>query len=106
MDKFQKKWLWMMDYCESKSIPPAQSWAWDEAENEYNANTTIKPFSEIENMTRVLLYFNNKKSFTFGFVKDGMIKEQGSNNWTMFDDYDGWLGISDLRDILSNHDKT
>ena len=25
-----------MDYCKTKHIPPAQSWAWDEAEKEYN----------------------------------------------------------------------
>ena len=33
---FDKKWFWMMDYCKRKQIPPAQKWAWDEAEIEYN----------------------------------------------------------------------
>lgn len=26
---------WKLEYCESKGIPPAQSWAWEEAEKEY-----------------------------------------------------------------------
>lgn len=33
--KKDKKWFWMMDYCKSKEIPPAQKWAWDEAEKAY-----------------------------------------------------------------------
>jgi hypothetical protein len=31
-----KKWFWKMDYCKKKQIPPAQSWAWDEAETTHN----------------------------------------------------------------------
>jgi len=30
------KWLWMMEYCKKNVLPPAQKWAWDKAENEYN----------------------------------------------------------------------
>lgn len=30
------KWRWKMDYCKDKHTPPAQSWAWNEAEREYN----------------------------------------------------------------------
>ena len=26
------KWHWKMQYCKKHGIPPAQSWAWDEAE--------------------------------------------------------------------------
>lgn len=36
MTKQEKKWFWMMDYCKRKQIPPAQKWAWDEAEKKYN----------------------------------------------------------------------
>jgi len=36
MTQQEKKWFWMMDYCKTKLIPPAQSWAWDEAEIKYN----------------------------------------------------------------------
>ena len=35
------KWFWMMDYCKSKQIPPAQSWAWNEAELEYNKSNNL-----------------------------------------------------------------
>ena len=35
--KQEKKWFWMVDYCKRKEIPPAQKWAWDEAENAFNA---------------------------------------------------------------------
>lgn len=30
------KWAWKMDYCKKKGIPPAQKWAWDQAEEVYN----------------------------------------------------------------------
>lgn len=30
------KWIWMMDYCKKRAIPPAQKWAWAEAEAAYN----------------------------------------------------------------------
>ena len=30
-----KKWIWMMDYCKRERLPPAQKWAWDEAERAY-----------------------------------------------------------------------
>ncbi|MEE9571975.1 MAG: hypothetical protein V3W20_02880 [Candidatus Neomarinimicrobiota bacterium] len=36
MNDLKKKWFWMMDYCKTKQIPSAQSWAWDEAEKQYN----------------------------------------------------------------------
>ena len=32
----EKKWFWMMEYCKRKQMPPAQKWAWDEAEKKYN----------------------------------------------------------------------
>lgn len=32
----RKKWFWKMDYCWVNKIPPAQKWAWDEAEKAYN----------------------------------------------------------------------
>lgn len=27
-----------MNYCKNNSLPPAQKWAWDQAETEYNKN--------------------------------------------------------------------
>lgn len=36
------KWLWMMEYCKKKLIPPAQQWAWKEAENAYIASKEQK----------------------------------------------------------------
>lgn len=27
-----EKWFWKMDYCKRNGLPPAQSWAWDKAE--------------------------------------------------------------------------
>jgi hypothetical protein len=29
------KFKWMMDYCKSKEMPPAQAWAWDKAKIAY-----------------------------------------------------------------------
>ena len=37
----EAKWFWKMDYCKKRRIPPAQTWAWDEAEKAYN-NQNIK----------------------------------------------------------------
>ena len=34
--KIKNKLFWMMKYCEENKIPPAQSWAWNKALNEYN----------------------------------------------------------------------
>jgi len=36
--QFPEKWSWMMDYCKSQRIPPAQSWAWDKAKDAYVKN--------------------------------------------------------------------
>jgi len=30
------KWIWMMDYCKKRGVSPAQTWAWKQAEEEYN----------------------------------------------------------------------
>ena len=48
----QEKWFWKMRYCATKRIPPAQSWAWEQAEqalqeylineNRSNENVNIK----------------------------------------------------------------
>lgn len=38
----EKKWFWMMNYCKTKQIPPAQKWAWNEARNEYNLLKQLK----------------------------------------------------------------
>ena len=32
-NKPDAKWVWMMDYCKKRSIPPAQEWAWRMAED-------------------------------------------------------------------------
>ena len=37
MSNEQTKWSWMMDYCKASNLPPAQTWAWNEAELAYNA---------------------------------------------------------------------
>lgn len=29
------QWSWKMDYCKKKGIPPAEMWAWREAEKAY-----------------------------------------------------------------------
>ena len=29
------RWKWCMDFCKSNRLPPAQSWAWNKALNEY-----------------------------------------------------------------------
>jgi hypothetical protein len=31
----EKKWFWMVNYCQKRKLPPAQKWAWEEAEREY-----------------------------------------------------------------------
>ena len=31
------KWQWKMDFCKTNSLPPAQKWAWDKADEAYNA---------------------------------------------------------------------
>jgi hypothetical protein len=31
----QSKWFFMMDYCKKHQLPPAQSWAWQLAEEAY-----------------------------------------------------------------------
>lgn len=30
------KWSWKMEYCKACKIPPAQSWAWYQAEEAFN----------------------------------------------------------------------
>ncbi len=32
----ETKWAWMMDYCRSRKLPAAQSWAWNKAEKAWN----------------------------------------------------------------------
>lgn len=35
-DQFEEdEWMWIMDYCRKKRIPPAQLWAWEEAKKAY-----------------------------------------------------------------------
>lgn len=29
------QWMWMMNYCQKQRIPPAQTWAWEEAKKAY-----------------------------------------------------------------------
>ena len=31
-----KKWFWKMEYCRKHRLPPAQAWAWDEAEKAFS----------------------------------------------------------------------
>ena len=45
-DELFERWRWMMDYCKKKKLPPAQEWAWDIAEKEYQtANQPVQPTS-------------------------------------------------------------
>jgi len=30
------RWIWKMDYCVRNNMPPAQEWAWNIADDEYN----------------------------------------------------------------------
>lgn len=32
----KSKWIWMMDYCQLKKIPPAHEWAWNQAAKAYH----------------------------------------------------------------------
>jgi len=36
--ELSNKWIWMMDYCRRNNIPPAQPWAWRQAEKAFNNN--------------------------------------------------------------------
>lgn len=38
----EEKWFWMMNYCRDKQIPPAQTWAWNEAESAYELKQQLK----------------------------------------------------------------
>jgi len=38
----ETKWFWMMDYCKKNHLPAAQSWAWNRAENAWNARADHK----------------------------------------------------------------
>jgi hypothetical protein len=31
----EAKWCWKMDYCKKQGIPPAQTWAWEQAEKAF-----------------------------------------------------------------------
>lgn len=42
-----KKWFWMMKYCESKEIPPAQNWAWKQAGEAYKKQFNMKTALEL-----------------------------------------------------------
>lgn len=42
----RNKWFWKMDYCWVNKIPPAQKWAWVEAENAYNHSNVESDFIE------------------------------------------------------------
>ena len=35
MTSKENKWFWMMDYCKIHRLPPAQSWAWNKAKEEW-----------------------------------------------------------------------
>jgi hypothetical protein len=47
------KWQWMMDYCKSNFLPPAQAWAWEEARKAYEEfiNSKVQNKSEDKNET-------------------------------------------------------
>ncbi len=48
------QWLWMMDYCKSKGIPPAQPWAWTEAETAWRTGNAVVPQVAAIALQRVL----------------------------------------------------
>lgn len=35
------KWQFKMNYCKVQGTPPAQEWAWDEAEKAYNSRIKL-----------------------------------------------------------------
>jgi len=39
----RSKWLWMMDYCKKKRIPPEDKSCWNEAEKEYQKQNEVNP---------------------------------------------------------------
>lgn len=40
--KGPSKWQWMMDYCKRVEISPAENWAWDEAEQAFEAHVKFE----------------------------------------------------------------
>lgn len=46
-DNVAKKWRWKMGYCKKHGIPPAQSWAWNRAEDAYRADWCGDPASGV-----------------------------------------------------------
>lgn len=45
----EEKWFWMMAYCKSRGIPPAQSWAWELADAAYRESDTQQQAIDGEN---------------------------------------------------------
>jgi len=47
----EDKWRWKMDYCKKQGIPPAQTWAWEQAEKAfcmtYNPKLTGERMNEV-----------------------------------------------------------
>ena len=37
-----RRWLWMMNYCAKRELPPAEKWVWDLAARAY-AKTVKQP---------------------------------------------------------------
>lgn len=43
------KWQWMMDYCLKNRFPPAQSWAWNKAEEAYTEHKRTESNNDKKN---------------------------------------------------------
>lgn len=38
-----RQWFWMMNYCKKNGLPPAQSWAWNRANDAFNKHQASLP---------------------------------------------------------------
>jgi len=59
-----QQWTWMMDYCKRQGIPPAQKWAWDRAEREFNSFKGVIEMSEISEIRRKVVGLGEIKTET------------------------------------------
>ena len=48
------KWQWMMDYCRKTGMSPAQQWAWDKAEKEYEKeHSMVTEFCGVNSLNKL-----------------------------------------------------
>lgn len=63
----------------------------------------MKPMSELKtecrNYEKILLK-NNHGSLFFGYYEDGMIRLEGSHNYSMIFDWNEWMLASELKKLI------